>query len=155
MLAFEISGHIFVRRMIDSFLIEDNIVSSTWSPFMGITVETLLIPTRKGHIRKHRIESSIDCVAYDCGFAVSARNPELGGEALEHSAYLKNRDCICRVTSLTENGEGVKIWGPPNTNVLTQNTEIPAVKYRITQGITEIETEIETEIYAGNLLGTE
>ena len=147
MLAFEISGHIFVRRMIDSYRIEDNIVFSTWSPFTGIVVETILVPTQNGHIRKHKIESDIDCIAYDCGFAVSARLPGLAGEVFAHSAYLKNSECICRVTSLKKNGEGIKIWGAPNTNLLTQNTEIPAVKYTIVRGITEIETEVETEVY--------
>lgn len=146
MLAFEIGGYIFVRRMIDSFKIEDNIITSVWSPFMGITVETVLLPTQKGHIRKHKISSNIDCTAYDCGFAVSSWKHKIAGETSVHEAYLKNEACICRVTSLTGNGEGVRIWGAPNTNLVTPNTEIPAVKYCIHQGITEIETEIETEI---------
>lgn len=148
MLAFEISGHIFVRRMIDSFKIEDNIITSVWSPFMGITVETVLIPTQKGHIRRHKIQSNIECTAYDCGFAVSSWKPGIAGEASEHEAYLKNEECICRVKSLAGDGEGVKIWGAPNTNLVTQNTEIPAVKYCICRGTTEVETEIETEIYS-------
>lgn len=146
MLAFEISGNIFVRRMIDHFKIEDNIITSIWSPFMGVTVETVLIPARKGHIRKHKIQSSIDCIAYDCGFAVSSWKSGIVGEVSAHEACLKNEECICRVTSLAGNGEGVKIWGAPNTNLVTPNTEIPAVKYWIHQGITEIETKIETEI---------
>lgn len=151
MLAFEISGHIFVRRMIDSFTIENHTIVSTWSPFQGITVETILIPTQKGHIRKHRIKSDIDCTAYDCGFAVSSRKQGFGGEASEISACLKNCECFCRVTCLKGTGRGVKLWGAPNTNLLVQNTEIPAVKYEIVSGTTEVETEVETEVYRENI----
>ena len=154
MLAFEISGHIFVRRMIDNFTIENNTIVSTWSPFQGIEVETTLVPTERGHIRRHRIKSAMDCVAYDCGFAVSARKPDFGGEATQSSACLRNAESFCRVACLKGPGTGVKIWGAPNTNLLVQNTEIPAVKYEIISGETEIETEVETGVYGERVCGT-
>lgn len=147
MLAFEISGHIFVRRMIQSFEIKDHIITSVWSPFDGITVETALIPIKNGHIRRHRIESSISCTAYDCGFAVSSRKEQYERAARGESAYAGNIECTCRVTSKKGNGAGMIIWGEPNTNLVTQNTEIPAVKYTIPCGIIEIETQVESRIF--------
>lgn len=145
MLAFEISGHIFVRRMIESFQIENNTVTSVWSPFHGIMVETVLIPCNGGHVRKHRIYSEIECVAYDCGFAVSSRSPEFMTETSGTMACVKNRNSFCRVTGKAE-GEGITIWGEPNTNLLVQNTEIPAVKYFIPKGDIQLETVVETGV---------
>lgn len=147
MLAFEIGGHIFVRHMIDGFAVEENHILSIWSPFPGITVETILIPTQRGHIRRHRIDSSIECIAYDCGFAVSSRKQDFDGEADATGACLRNCECFCRVACLKGPGRGVKIWCDPNTNLLSQNTEIPAIKYKIPCGITQIETAVETEIF--------
>lgn len=42
---------------------------SKWSPYRGITVETVLIPTDKGHIRRHTVSCDFDCIAYDAAFA--------------------------------------------------------------------------------------
>lgn len=76
MLAFEIDGYIFVRRWSDEFVLEDGRCVSKWSPFAGITVTSEIIPNASGdgHTRKHRIESSIPCRAYDCGYAVPERD---------------------------------------------------------------------------------
>ena len=45
-------------------------MTAQWSPFPGIEVTTTITPTATGHCRHHEIDSSFDCEAYDCGFAV-------------------------------------------------------------------------------------
>lgn len=123
-LAFEIDGHIFMRRTIDKGYVEDGKVVSDWSPFVGIQVHTEIVPTANGHIRKHMIESEYECAAYDSGFAV------------------KIGDSSCTVHSINGEGETLLQRVDPNTNLMHQKTDIPAVKYRIKKGTNIIETEV-------------
>lgn len=123
-LSFEIDGHIFVRRTIDSGYIEDNKVITHWSPFTGIQVKSEIIPTDKGHIRKHTVKSDYDCIAYDSGFAV------------------EQNSSLCTVRAVQGTGEALVLGVDPNTNLLRTKTEIPTVKYIIKKGINEIETEV-------------
>ena len=123
-LSFEIDGHIFIRRTIDSGYVQDNRIISDWSPFVGIQVHSEIIPTDKGHIRKHTVKSEYDCTAYDSGFAV-----EIG-------------DSSCTVRAVQGEGEALLLRADPDTNLIRTKTDIPTVKYIIKKGINEIETEI-------------
>lgn len=121
MLSFDIDGIVFVRRECDEFCItQEGAVYSKWLPFRGITVETTLIPTDDGHIRKHIVKSDIECIAYDCGFAVP---DELAG-------------------SVAGEGEALLIDCEPNTNLMNPYTIMKAVRYKISKGITKIETKV-------------
>ena len=121
MLAFDVDGMIYVRRECTEFSInEEGTVYSKWSPARGITVETFLIPTADGHIRKHIVNSAIDCVGYDCGFAV----PNEIEYEIEGSGEIMVMDC------------------EPNTNLLNPYTKMKAVRHEISRGITEIETKV-------------
>ena len=123
-LSFEIDGHIFIRRTIDSGYVSDGRVISDWSPFTGIQVHSEIIPTDTGHIRKHIIKSEYDCIAYDSGFAV------------------EKGDSSCTVRAVQGGGEALLLGVDPNTNLLHPKTDIPTVKYTIKKGTNEIETEI-------------
>ena len=121
MLAFEIDGYIFCRgksalRRIN----EDGSVYSKWSPFRGIEVETLLIPTDNGHIRRHTVTVSEDTVAYDCSFATPYG---AGGDILGE-------------------GEKIVIDCEPNSNLINPKTEIKAIKYKFKKGTTTVETVV-------------
>lgn len=121
MLTFVKDGFCFVRRKCkEARILEDGTVYSQWSPCSGIEVETSIIPTQTGHIRKHVILSEEACEAYDCAFAT---------EDDEGSIY--------------GNGEKVEIKTSPNTNLVHSQTKISAVKYRIVPGRNEIETIVE------------
>ena len=146
MLAFEISGHIFVRRLIDSFTVEEHRVVSTWSPFEGITVTSELLPQENGHKRIHHIKSSFACRAWDCGFAVSTRDSGYHAGKDDTTAWAANDTSRCTVRSLGVQGAPAVIWGEPNTNLVTQTTELPAICYTIPAGETTLETEITTEV---------
>ena len=122
-LSFELDGHIFIRRTIDSGYVRDGKLVSDWSPFRGIQVHSEIIPTDAGHIRKHVIKSEYDCIAYDSGFAV-----ELG-------------DTLCSVNAVNGDGTALLLRANPNTNLLHPQTDIPTVKYVIKKGRNEIETQ--------------
>ena len=147
MLAFCAGGYVFMRRICQEYRIAEGKVYSKWSPCPGIQVETELIPTEDGHIRKHRIESSIECEALDAGFAVSAALGE-GAEKTEgdRSSSVKNSWSSCRVSARRGEGKGEVITASPNTNMLYTKTWIPTVRYSVPAGVTEIETEIKAQV---------
>ncbi len=148
MLAFYINGYVYVRRICEEFHISEREVSSKWIPYEGIRVETIIIPSDKGHIRKHIIESDRECKAYDCGFAVEI---DVEGEKLEWGekfAQAENYYSWCRVSLISGDGKGEIIVADPNTNLLHPMTRIPALCYQIHKGRNEIITEVSADVKA-------
>ena len=142
MLAFYINGYVYTRRVCEEFKVSEKEVYSKWVPYEGIVVETLIIPTEQGHVRKHIITSDRDCEAYDCGFAVEI---DVDGEKLTqegNTAMVENYYSFCRVTAIDKEGVGTVILADPNTNLLHPMTRIPAVCYHIGKGRTELITEV-------------
>lgn len=140
MLAFVISGQVFVRRHSLNFELKEGKLISTWSPFEGITVTTELQPTRQGHIRRHTVVSDRACTAWDCGFAVTKFVPGFAAEAGGTAAAVSNDRQRCEVRGKTGSGEILDAW--PNTSLYAPNTAIPAVRYDIRKGRTELVTEV-------------
>jgi hypothetical protein len=151
MLAFWINGYVYVRRICESFEVKSDRVISKWSPYEGIEVETTIIPNEEGHIRYHVIHSKIDCVAYDCGFAIAA-DPAQGiitkkekGKAIAECEFGS-----CEVTGrYSENDDidmenGEIILAEPNTSIIYPKTVIPAAKYQIHKGDNRLETIVVT-----------
>lgn len=121
-LAFYIDSTVFYRkRCIEHVMSEDGSHMSKWSPCRGITVETTLIPTDVGHIRRHTVTCDFDCIAYDTTFSTP-----LGGGGEIHG----------------KDGEEVVIECEPNTNLIYPKTEIKAVKYEFKKGTTTVETTV-------------
>ena len=145
MLAFEIAGWIFVKRNPIKVEVTDKAVCTTWSPFAGIIVDTVIEPTDTGHIRKHVIQSEIECVVYDCGFAVDVTKEDMVSEVqMGNKAFVKNHFSKCTVSG--DNGEGIIVRADANTNLMASKTKIPAIKYGIDKGTTTITTVVETTI---------
>ena len=121
MLMFENMGYYFIRRSCMEYKINDDAsVYSKWSPFEGVTVETRIIPTDEGHIRRHKIQSDGEYTAYDCGFQLYGDGGEVDG-----------------------NGEKVAVNTWPNLNLYNpRRLTMKAVKYTVPKGISEFETKI-------------
>ena len=144
MLAFKAYGYFFVKNTIskDYSISEDKIVYR-WTPIEGIHVETTIEPTKQGHVRTHVINSEIECMAYDCGFAMSTddRKPYECMEN-ENTAEIRNEDGYCEVQSLEGEGKGEILIPDPNTNLIYSKTRIPMVVYKIYPGTQKIKTEV-------------
>ena len=142
MLAFMVNGYVYVRRICEEFRVSETDVTSKWTPYEGISVESVIVPTRHGHIRKHIIESDRECEACDCGFAVEidVLGEKLGQE--DNMAWVENEYCECQVIAVEGEGKGEIIIADPNTNLLHPMTRIPAVRYQIHKGRNEIVTEV-------------
>ena len=142
MLSFEIDGYVFTRRVCDEIYTAEDEIVSKWSPFKGIEVVTTLIPTKNGHIRRHRISSEIECIARDAGFSVScASDCRCKSNVTDEYAEVKNDFSYCRVQGMSCAGHEV-LTMPPNTSLAYTKTLLPAAVYNIRSGINEIETEI-------------
>ncbi|WP_099467258.1 DUF2264 domain-containing protein [Konateibacter massiliensis] len=146
MLAFQCNGMIYVRRKCLEYKVEETAVYSKWSPVDGITVETTLIPTEKGHIRKHNIKSRFACVAYECGFSYPFGN-NAAVKVDGHSAKIYDENGYSLITS--EFGAGKAIRALPNTNLIFPLTQIPSVVYEIKEGEQEVEAHVMTEMKEG------
>ena len=120
-LAFEVDDVIHYRRKcIKHSVLEDGSHFSVWSPCRGITVETTLIPTKDGHIRRHTVTTDWEVTAYDTAFAT----PIGGGGSIDGS------------------GEPVTLECEPNSNLIHPKTEIKAIKYLFPKGTTTVETAV-------------
>lgn len=142
MLAFYINGYVYVRRICEDFKISETEVYSRWVPYEGIQVESYIIPTKNGHVRKHIITSDRECEAYDCGFAVEIDKESDKQTKEDGTAKVENAYSMCQVKAKCDGGEGVIIEADPNTNLLHPMTRIPAVRYQIRRGRNELATEV-------------
>ena len=138
-LAFEIEGRIFTRIKNRGFSISEDRLLIEWSPGFGIEVMTEIIPTKTGHIRKHKISSPVDCVAYDSGFAVDARKDVII-ESGKNFASVQNQGSYCSISSEYGTCEVKDVV--PNTNLISPKTVIPTVMYNIQTGINRVVSEI-------------
>ena len=138
-LAFEIDDRIYTRIRNRKFEILNDRIIIEWSPGFGIEVRSEIVPTQTGHIRKHKIHSTIDCLAYDSGFAVDARD-YLCIESEKGFALAKNKESCCSV--LSKDGIAEVKGSVPNTNLISPKTVIPTIKYKIKTGANEFTTEI-------------
>lgn len=147
MLAFVIDGYVYVRRICEASEIREREVWSRWSPYPSIIIETTIVPEAEGHKRTHRITSSVECEAYDCGFSVpfSWLEPYIARQETNWS-QVENPTMVCQVAATGRDGKGYIIQADPNTNVLYPKTLIPAVKYKIYHGEQEITTSIIAKI---------
>lgn len=145
MLAFYINGYVYVRRICEEFSMTEFEVRSKWIPYPGIEVETIIVPTESGHIRKHIVQSEIECTTYDCGFAIEI---DIDGVKLTEKpffAQVENAYSMCQISSVSGEGKGTVIGVDPNTNLLHPKTRIPAICYPIIKGKNEIITEIKAQ----------
>lgn len=143
MLAFQIGNCFYVRRSVEpDDVVTENGVICQWSPFPGIQVETELRPNPEGHLRIHRIQSAIPCIAYDCGFSVPTDDRQgYGSSADGAEARVETQEDFCLVRSLS-GGKGEVLIPAPNTNVIHPKTAIPMAVYTVRPGKQELQTQI-------------
>lgn len=149
MLAFQIHDMIYVRKKCVQFEVTDTEISAKWSPLDGIEVETILIPTAKGHIRKHKIHSQYACIAYDCGFSYP-HSDQTNTETSLRAAQVYDDNGYSIITSNA--GTGKVIQALANTNLIFPLTKIPSMVYEIHEGEQTFESEVLTEMADGMIV---
>lgn len=146
MLAFIINDQIYVRKNSTEYVLRENEITCVWYPVEGIKVTTTIVPLKNGHTRKHIIESDIECVAYDSGFAVEKFANESWWGTQENMAIAQDGNYRLIVTGEGRDVSPYIIEADPNTNILFRNTVIPSMCYSIPKGKSEIKTRIECQI---------
>ena len=135
-------GWTFVRRRSRQFQLLENRLRSVWSPMPGVSVTTELIPCEGGHIRRHTVESAVECTAYDTGFAVPKFAAGFAQAAQGPQAEAGSVSLTCQVRSEEGGGEGIVLEAWPNTSLYSPNTVIPAVRYAIPSGRVVLQTRV-------------
>ncbi len=138
MLLFETGGYFYPRKESLSCVISDGQISTVWSPTEDIVVTTKITPTPNGHIREHTIESGIDCIAYDSGFALPRFESKT--EYSDNTAKVYNDNGYCSVTG---DGSAIIMTPSPNTNLMTSCALIPSIQYTVNKGTNKIKTIVE------------
>lgn len=118
----------------------DNKMHIDWSPCPGISVKTVISVYENYHIREHFIESNIICEAVDAGYAIPLDDENCEKLCEQNTAMYKSNESGCKVVS--DNGEGLLIAAYPNTNLICNQTIIPAVKIKISKGSTHTTTYV-------------
>lgn len=147
-LVFSFDGLFFGRDSVNSFEVSESSLVSQWSPFPGINVTTTITPSPYGHTRQHVIESTRECVVYDCGFAMPTDAPGYGQETANNEARVHSElGAIYLHMQSSGSGEtnGIIITDSPNTNIQAPLSAIPAVSCRIGVGTTTILTTVIVE----------
>lgn len=149
MLAFEVNHKIYVRKKCTDYELREDEVSSGWSPLEGIQVETILRPRGRGHVRYHRVTTTVECKVYDCGFAYPYTR-ECSIREEEDAAALVDKNGYSKVESTS--GKGKVIHAVPNTNLVFPLTKIPAIEMELSPGVHEWETYCEAAMKDGKLM---
>ena len=141
-LAFVHGGMVYTKGVVQSGRIEGNHVHMEWSPFPGVDVRTEILVTEQGHRRRHQICSAVDCMAWDCGFALPDRGQEMEILSAEGGGRMTAEDGEALIFRCAQgDGHPEVIKASPNTNLLEPRTRIPAVRFAVRRGMQEICTE--------------
>lgn len=143
MLTFYAHGMYYVRRKCLEHYVSDGEVYSKWIPVEGIEVETWISPVKDGHVRRHKITSSLACTAYDCGYSYPNCMEETKETELDKLAVVSDPNGKSQITA--DHGTGTVIHALPNINLIFPNVCIPAICFDIGIGATEISSRVETE----------
>ena len=140
MLGVQADGRNWVpRRSCTAAGISKEVVHAIWQPYSETTLETWLVPYLNGHLRLHRVSTTVALTTVEGGFAILRRD----GFKDEHEVS-KHRACIrSNASSLIQN-LGVaprepRVHGPdPNTNLGVSRSWVPQLIGRVEPGVTEL-----------------
>ncbi len=121
----------------DSWDMDARKLSSTWSPYQDVTIETELIPVSDWHIRVHHIRNGRPLQAADGGFAIAR---EVGTEELlkilrEGAGILGHASWgTSGILSLSGWESAEAVYASPDTNLMYQRTVIPTLRASLEPG---------------------
>lgn len=128
-----------MRREIIEFEVTEEHTRTVYELLPGVTVESLIIPQEKGHIRVHHIKTTEEIELADGGFAIPKEN---GMTRMNDSMIqITERGVRCHFPwgnagAINQEGGGeVRLVAAfPNTNLMYGLTVIPTVYFRLKPG---------------------
>lgn len=136
-----------VRDGCERFAIEQDRVTSTWSPMDGVTVDTTVIPVDgHWHVRRHVVRTSRPLEAADGAFAVcrdwAGKRPcdRICTETLqgENFAAAHGARGSTAIYALAGYERGLMIWPECNTNMIHARTVLPMLRAVLEPGEKEL-----------------
>jgi len=125
--------HYQMRYGVTDYQVKDDHLTSTWQPFNGVVIKSIIIPAFPYHIRIHEIETSSEIHLADGGFSIYCLG-DFKSETTKTSVKATNEDQISTITDLTGNQLPQLVTTEPNTNLLYDRCAIPTLTTTLPAG---------------------
>ena len=128
-----------VKRETKDYKLTDDWIRTDWSPLMGVTIRTWIVPALPWHVRIHEITADRPLQTFDGGFAFPA-----DGTSVRNGTGDNNSKFIS-VTGGGMRNEAVDLSGgrtpvnqstEPNTNLILPRATVPGLQGNIPKGKT-------------------
>ena len=130
------------RSGCESFSLEPDRISFTWSPLEGVRIETVIVPVGMWHVRSHRVHAEFPVEAAEGAFAVRR---DWAGErpcdriasslrADERSATAHGAYGTSAIFGLSGYETGTVLYPEPNTNLMYPRTVLPMLRCSLPAG---------------------
>lgn len=134
------------RSGFDSFALSDTDVRFTWQPMDGVSIDTVIIPCGRWHVRHHLIRSNRRLEAAEGAFAVPrdcAGNRPCDRVQTERvciggMAAARGAEGSSSIHAFAGYDQGEVIEAEPNTNLMCPRTLIPTLRAVIEPGETRL-----------------
>ena len=129
MLAVSLDGvYYYPRYGCETFQIKDGSVTATWKPLPQVTVQTELIPLGAWHVRRHRIQTTVEITVAEGGFAIAMDGAgTLTTQEQSKSAVVIAPWGISGIQGVTGYGSAMIVKPEPNTNLMSPRTLLPTL----------------------------
>ncbi|MEG0995581.1 MAG: DUF2264 domain-containing protein, partial [Clostridia bacterium] len=119
----------------EAFALAADSVTSVWHPFVGVTIETTIVPMGEWHVRVHRIHSDRELYVAEGGYAIARDGegkPEQRVDA--RGAVVLAPWGVSGVKALRGYEESVVVMPEPNTNLMAPRTLLPTLTGKLAAG---------------------
>jgi len=130
------------RSGCESFALGEDRITFTWSPLEGVRIETVIVPWKMWHIRRHVIFADFPVEIAEGAFAV--RRDWAGDRPCDRIASAVSADGrsatahgdygTSGIFALSGYETGVMIWPEPNTNLMYPRTVLPMLRGTLPAG---------------------
>ncbi|RKL66914.1 hypothetical protein CR203_13880 [Salipaludibacillus neizhouensis] len=124
-----------VKRKVEEYKIDDNVIYTKWKPWENVVVSTWLITGAPWHIRVHQITTQRKLDVADGGFALGKTEDDSLEVMKDNNAAIVNNSLgKSGVKSLYGNAKAILVNPNSNTNLIHSRTTIPTVTSKIDVG---------------------
>ena len=126
-----------VKRDTKDYEVTDEWIRTDWSPLMGVTIRTWIIPALPWHVRIHEITADRPLQTFDGGFAFPADSVSVKTD--RHSVFVSQPDGASDgAVDLSGGRTAVNQGTEPNTNLILPRATIPGLQGNVQKGTTTL-----------------
>ena len=122
-----------VKRDTKDYEVTDDWIRTDWSPLMGVTVRTWIVPALPWHVRIHEITTDRALQTFDGGFAFPADG--VSAKTDRKSVFVSQSGGMsCGAVDLSGGRSPVNQSTEPNTNLILPRATIPGLQGNVPKG---------------------